>query len=187
LYVKRCRRCGETKPLDQFYRDKAGKQGRRPECKACSSAQRKAWYRENREKVITRVIAWQRENRERYNARQRAYKRANADKDRAGHLRRTFGLTPEEYASLLARQGGRCAICRSEPGKINLHVDHDHETGEVRGLLCFRCNGGAGQFKEDVELLARAIDYLDSGGLVEAMQLDDHARERARALRGPAA
>jgi hypothetical protein len=123
--------------------------------------------------TVTITTSWQRE-----------YRRENREAERSGHLRRTFGLTLEEYEQLLAAQGGRCAICRSEPGKISLHVDHDHETGKVRGLLCFRCNGGAGQFKEDVELLARAIDYLDSGGLVEAIELERRARERARELAG---
>lgn len=180
--MKRCKRCGETKPLDQFYKNKTGRDGLRPECKPCSSAQKKAWYRQNREAVIAKVIAWQRANQDRYNARMREYRKANPEAGRADHLRRKFDLTIEEYEQLLAAQGGRCAICRREPGKISLHVDHDHETGEVRGLLCFRCNGGAGQFKEDVELLARAIDYLDSGGLVEAIELEQRARDRAREL-----
>lgn len=156
---KLCRRCGEAKPLEAFYRDAAARDGHRPECKACTSARRKAWYASNRERK---------------------------EAERSGHLRRTFGLTLEEYEQLLAAQGGRCAICRAEPGNISLHGDHDHETGRVGGLLCFRCNGGAGQFKEDIELLARAIDYLDSGGLFEAIALEERARERALGLVGAA-
>ncbi len=57
-------------------------------------------------------------------------------------------------------QGGGCAICGKRPGKVSLHVDHDHETGEVRGLLCVGCNNALGQFRDDLELLARASDYL---------------------------
>jgi hypothetical protein len=179
---KRCNRCGKSKPLAAFYRDKGARDGHRPECKACTSARRKAWYQANRETEIARVMAWQRANQERYLQRQREYREAGRRNYRAEHLRGAFGLTQADYEALLKAQGGGCAICGRAPGKISLHVDHDHVTGKVRGLLCFRCNGGAGQFAEDVELLARAIDYLESGGLVEAMELDQRARERAREL-----
>jgi len=55
-------------------------------------------------------------------------------------IEKTYGLTSEQYDALLERQGGRCAICRAKPKSIRLAVDHDHGTGEVRGLLCSRCN-----------------------------------------------
>lgn len=58
----------------------------------------------------------------------------------AGMVERVYGLTAEQYDALLERQGGRCAICRNRPGKKRLAVDHDHGTGEVRGLLCGSCN-----------------------------------------------
>lgn len=60
---------------------------------------------------------------------------------------------------MLAEQDGLCAICVQRPAE---HVDHTHATGAVRGLLCFNCNGGLGQFRDDSELLDLAIDYLDS-------------------------
>lgn len=55
-------------------------------------------------------------------------------------VEKTYGLTAEQYQALLARQGGKCAICRARPKSKRLAVDHDHGTGEVRGLLCSRCN-----------------------------------------------
>ena len=55
-------------------------------------------------------------------------------------------------------QGGLCAICRTAPAA---HVDHDHDTGEVRELLCFNCNGGLGQFKDDPEVLRAAARYVE--------------------------
>lgn len=78
------------------------------------------------------------------------------------NLRKKFGLTDVEYYTLLDSQGGACAICRMVPKKQNLAVDHDHKTGVIRGLLCSTCNhqmlGGA---KDDVEILRRAVAYLD--------------------------
>lgn len=75
----------------------------------------------------------------------------------------TYGLEPGVYAELLAAQDGRCAICQNRPAKLRLAVDHNHDTDEVRGLLCKRCNhnllGGA---HDSIELLQRAIDYLTS-------------------------
>jgi len=74
-----------------------------------------------------------------------------------------FGITLDEYDALLAAQGGRCAICSSSPKTQRYAVDHDHQTGKVRGILCMRCNhkllGGA---RDKIELLVRAIKYLQS-------------------------
>ena len=58
---------------------------------------------------------------------------------------------------MLAAQAGLCAVCRSAPA---VHVDHDHATGTVRALLCFNCNGGLGQFKDDPDVLRAAADYV---------------------------
>ena len=61
---------------------------------------------------------------------------------------------------MLAEQGGVCAICREAPAE---HVDHDHATERVRGLLCFNCNGALGQFRDRPDLMLRAIMYLQGG------------------------
>jgi hypothetical protein len=72
---------------------------------------------------------------------------------------RRHGLTKEQFLAL----GQRCHICGSiaERDRRNNHIDHDHETGEVRGLLCSGCNTGLGLFKEDKDLLMKAIEYLE--------------------------
>lgn len=81
-----------------------------------------------------------------------------------------YGITPAEFALLLAQQGGVCAICgRRETATRNgrvrkLCVDHDHATKKVRGLLCQSCNRGLGFFKDDATLLARAANYLVKRG-----------------------
>lgn len=77
--------------------------------------------------------------------------------NREYHLRRRYGVGEKEFQELLAEQGGVCAICRRPDPE---HLDHDHRTGWVRGILCFNCNGGLGQFKDDLDNLAGAITYL---------------------------
>jgi hypothetical protein len=74
------------------------------------------------------------------------------------HLKRRYGLTEAEVAEMIAAQDGKCAVCWEETPE---HVDHDHVSGEVRGILCFNCNGGLGQFKDDVSRLINAIAYLE--------------------------
>ena len=97
-----------------------------------------------------------------------SHKRDNYDADaqavafRKSHLKRTYGMTPEDYDVILAAQGGGCGICglKSNRGK-RFVFDHDHETGRVRGLLCSRCNLALGAFNDDPELLHRAAWFLD--------------------------
>jgi hypothetical protein len=89
--------------------------------------------------------------------------RGRAAKDKVGgsrtyHLRRRYGITARDADAMLEEQGGSCAICRIEPAA---HVDHDHATGAVRALLCFGCNGGLGQFKDDPEVLRAAACYVE--------------------------
>lgn len=105
------------------------------------------------------------------------------DTARRRNLRRLYDITPEEYDALRAAQGYCCAICQrheddlttknsgrprldgkpsAEPMK--LHVDHDHNTNEVRGLLCGTCNLGIANFDEQPDRMLRAINYVNAGG-----------------------
>lgn len=97
----------------------------------------------------------------------------DANKERFAERGRTYryGMTSEQYRELDRRQEGRCAICKTPfagIGKKHRHVDHDHATGQVRGLLCGSCNQGIGYFKENVEALRAAIAYLQSPPLEPA-------------------
>lgn len=76
-------------------------------------------------------------------------------------LKTKYGLTLEDYEEMLEAQGGGCLICGSKGGERGLAVDHSHETGKVRGLLCLNCNAGIGNLRDDVELLKKAIKYLE--------------------------
>ncbi len=75
------------------------------------------------------------------------------------HLKKRYGITIEDFDALLAKQGFLCPICLKRPA---VHVDHDHRTGTVRGILCEMCNGGLGQFRDDPETIEKAIAYLEN-------------------------
>lgn len=77
-----------------------------------------------------------------------------------GYYRRTYGISIEDYGRRFVEQGGRCAICDEPQSDKLLVVDHDHQSGVVRGLLCGRCNTGIGQLRDSPMILARAIAYL---------------------------
>lgn len=83
------------------------------------------------------------------------------EKRRAGNVQRQYGLSAAAYNDMLADQGGVCASCRtSDWGKRSPHVDHDHKTGEVRGILCLRCNIAAGLLGDDPVRVAMLLAYL---------------------------
>ena len=84
---------------------------------------------------------------------------------RNANLLRVYGITLAQYNHMLEAQGGKCAICRRPPGqdgkgRRNLSVDHDHTTGQVRGLLCFHCNIVLGHVGESKETLLRFVMYV---------------------------
>ena len=80
------------------------------------------------------------------------------------HLKKTYGITLEQYDAMLESQDGECAICGTcEPGgRGRFHVDHCHSSEEVRGLLCAACNLALGNFKDNIETLLSAVNYLRS-------------------------
>ena len=90
-------------------------------------------------------------------------------------LKYQYGLSKEQYETMVKDQDGKCAICKKEEKEkdgqrgtaLNLSVDHCHKTGKVRGLLCRQCNIGIGRLQESIEVLQSAIDYLKSHSLEE--------------------
>lgn len=165
---KQCRRCGEQKPSTEFVRDKSRPDGRYPYCIPCHRTSSKG-YRDRR---TPEQKAWAAEQ----DAERRRIRDAN-DEVRAKYLsdsqtyalQKRYGISTVEYLAMMEAQGGRCAICGETPdpnakkGRRRLGVDHDHTTGAVRGLLCFPCNVGLGNFKDNVDVMSRAIAYLGVG------------------------
>jgi len=114
----------------------------------------------NREKIRDRRRKYHADHRAEHNERGRKYYAEHRLEWRKYALGRDYNLTPEGYDALVAAQGGRCAICLD---RAELVVDHDHDTGLVRGLLCPHCNTGLGRFRDCLDSLRRAIDYLRGG------------------------
>lgn len=132
--TKACSRCEKVKPLSEFGDYKyRGEPRKRAHCLDCRSD----WQRDHYAKPSTKAA------------------------QRDSWLRRNYGITLEQYKAMLAEQDGRCAVCRAEPGERTLDVDHCHDTGVVRGLLCGSCNNGIGRFQDDADLLRAAARYLD--------------------------
>lgn len=130
-----CGSCKEYKDAASFPPARFKTNGGRVQCRQCNQAKGKEHYAKHGRKK-------------------------NYDRDRAWQLKKIYGITTEDYNSMLAAQGGRCATCGSLPDKRALDVDHCHTTGKVRGLLCAHCNTTLGKVRDDPKILQSMIDYL---------------------------
>jgi len=134
--MKTCKRCGETRPLVEFYPDPRRKDGLRSQCKPCNIARATKWNKDNPARVAANV--------------------------HRGAVKARYGITAEDYAQMLHEQGGVCAICRGADSRgRRLAVDHNHITGVVRALLCDTCNRGIGLLGDSSERLHAAARYLE--------------------------
>jgi hypothetical protein len=138
---KACSRCGEVKPIGEFTVNHSYLLGgREARCRSCLNGQR----REYRARPETKALVRNWETRSK--------------------LKMRYGISHDEYLRLLGEQGGRCAICgglpEGGPKSSRLHVDHDHDTGRVRGLICLKCNSALAQFGDSLEGVMKAVEYL---------------------------
>lgn len=163
---KRCASCGEVKRTDQFNVDRSRRDCLHKYCKDCHRAKRRARYWKDPAAETSARLAYRQAHPEKDRAAARRYiqrhwaerwKRYHADKQ----LQRLYGITVEDFESLVEGQQGRCALCGSEK---KLCIDHSHITGKIRGLLCIRCNGALGQLVgDDTANLIRIGEYLLRG------------------------
>lgn len=134
---KRCPKCKETKDIGFFYKSAARYDGYDCYCKTC----------QKKTKQTPKGIKMNRD----------------------AHRKFMFGVTGNEYDTMVKHQNGVCAICGNPETKIHhmsgrvqeLSVDHNHETGKVRELLCFGCNLVIAHAQEDIGILSKAITYLE--------------------------
>jgi hypothetical protein len=146
-----CKHCGVEKPEDQFAPSHLVKSKMR--CRPCNTLLIKKWRHANGDLV---------------KAYHRKYHRERPDIYRNSILKAKYGIGIAEFDQMHINQGGVCAICGQPEKSVdrrtklsrNLSVDHCHNKGHVRGLLCGTCNPGLGHFKHDEGLLMKAIEYL---------------------------
>lgn len=138
-------------------------------CNRCTKWKKEAANRTNdKEKARERSRIWRLNNTEKSRNNARRYQKENPNKVLGWHLKK-YNMTVDDYNSLLQKQKGVCAICKSKARgmqhkKNRLCVDHDHSDNTIRGLLCGSCNVGIGHFKHSKVLLKKAIKYLDENG-----------------------
>jgi len=150
---KICTKCSVKKRLVEFGRRK-GVEHAQTRCRDCQRKQSREWYHNNKERA--------REQMARFKKRRPDYFRRRNRKQRKKKVEKVYGLPEKDYQKMFDMQRGLCAICEGpRSGQGTLHVDHDHMTGKVRGLLCSNCNSGIGKLGDDTCLLARAIAYLE--------------------------
>src|SRR4051812_40352191 len=185
---KRCPDCDLTKSLDKFPRNSKRGDGRGMYCRLCIAIRQRA-SRERKAAAEGRVLRQRRDVPDGHrwcpdcetvkplnefprnksgtrgyggyckpchNAKGKATYQRLYDGAREYHLRRRYGITGAEVDAMVAAQGGTCAVCDGKPE----HVDHDHATGQVRGILCFNCNQALGNVRDSVDVLQGLIDSL---------------------------
>ncbi|MBQ1000616.1 endonuclease VII domain-containing protein [Streptomyces nigra] len=177
--VKRCRGCERDLPLASFARDRNRRDGLQVRCRECVAEYSAAHYRRRRAaigKSVREKVAvpaghklcrqcgevkphseWHR-NATASDGLATRCKACKAVQGRQGHLKRAYGITEADRQGLVASQGGVCCICLAA---LPEHVDHCHETGRVRGVLCFSCNAALGQFKDRPDVIRRAAAYVE--------------------------
>lgn len=142
--MKKCSVCKTDQPLSNFYNSKSSKDGKGYRCKPCDAKARKKWSENNPER--------------------------SHRSQRGRNLKHKYGITLEDYESLLKKQDYSCAICGTKENTalyghnetLNFSVDHCHSTGRVRGLLCNQCNRGLGMLGDTEESLRKALAYLET-------------------------
>lgn len=132
--MKECARCEISKPLDEFNYSSRGAHNRQRYCRTCQSQHYKTNDRKYKEQARL------------------------AKRYRTGAK---YGLSKEQTDAFYARNGGMCELCNRRAG---FHLDHDHVTLEIRGLLCMQCNTGLGKLGDTVEDIENALHYLTSNG-----------------------
>lgn len=157
--MKVCTKCGASRQISAYSKDRSKPDGRHSQCKLC--------HRAHYEAMVLRRTA---EEHQRAKDRSRQWRLDNPKRAsrtvRNATLKKKYGITADEYDRMFSAQGNSCAICgRSEHGGNGaFHVDHDHKTGKIRAILCQGCNTSLGHMNEDPSLLRKAATYLEEHG-----------------------
>ncbi len=172
--MKRCSSCKETKPVTDFRKNRSTNDGLGAYCKPCAKVKNKESDDRHRESINERERArhHQRKSDPAYIQKRKeqyaAYQESGRARDKV--LRRVYGISLDQYNAIFEAQDYRCAICRCTEEEAEAKssqgfcVDHDHETGAVRNILCSHCNRGIGLLQDDSTVLEAAANYLRGHG-----------------------
>ena len=155
--MKKCTGCKVEKPLSEYSKSKARPAGYQCQCKACFAA----YTASHREQIAVKVAVYYAANIKKIKEQRATYRASHKEelkeKSVGYQLKYNYGITSEEKKAMEEIQGGRCSICHLV---FPLCIDHNHKTGEVRGLLCRQCNIGIGLLQDNPEILLEAYKYL---------------------------
>lgn len=170
--MQKCCACKKEKELIYFNKSKGRKNGFGNRCKACQSIYGKQWKLKNAKKLKKKWIKYYNENKEELLSKSKLYRHSKKGKEtqnkyiiksriyrKERRLKKEYGMTLVDYNLLYLKQKKSCAICFNR--LLDLKIDHDHETGKVRGLLYSSCNCAIGLMKDNTENLMSAIKYLN--------------------------
>jgi hypothetical protein len=177
METKKCSVCKIEQPIIEYRKDKSRKDNIHTTCNSCNKQIQKNWYNNNREKAINNSLKNYTKNKNIINSKRRQQRIDNPEKIRLSARLKydpikskinswkqagIKNMTYEKYLIMQQEQNNCCAICGVHRTffKRELDVDHNHETGEVRGLLCTPCNSGIGKLKDSINMLEKAIKYL---------------------------
>lgn len=166
--IKECIGCKENLPIAAFGRNQSRKDGLQPYCKECACKRQKEWrtskdHKWKLEKKASSAAYYQRTKDQQKQKNKQRYKENREQilaQCRDYHLRSKYGINSSQYEQMLQDQNNQCKICLCDLSNTRIDVDHDHNTGEVRGLLCHNCNSLLGHAKDNPDILAEAIVYL---------------------------
>jgi hypothetical protein len=177
MKLSRCNKCEKLKPLDCFSPNKRSANGVSYACKVCARIIFHDWKAKNPERFHARYLRARERMKFRYNT-DKKYRDAvkarckkfrdslspevRRERSRRHALKFNFGITPKEYNARLAKQNGGCGICGIKTRRF--HVDHDHATDKIRGILCDACNKALGVFGDNRRGVMRVIKYLEKNG-----------------------
>lgn len=163
MEIRKCTKCGKEKPVTEFYADSSRPSGKHHWCKKCCVEYSREYRTKNHTVLLENARKHYTEHKEEVRVRRSKRYANNPSVYREAKLKREFGITLEEYDSVLQNQGGVCAICGKVPSESKpLGVDHNHETGKVRGLLCDNCNLILGLAHDNSDILSKAAIYLEN-------------------------
>lgn len=150
--MRKCYRCKETKNLSEFHKNKTKKLGYNYECKICDDIRRKENYLKNYAHSLNF-----------HKKRRKEFPKIYSEIDHKKYLKHKYNITIAEVEKMKADQFDKCKICNNI---LPLVIDHNHDNGKIRGLLCHQCNSLLGFAHEDESILINAIQYLQETKLI---------------------